>query len=69
LRASPIEWIAFDAQQSALVADLLLRTRHLGLSLGDRACLALASTLGAPALTADEAWTKLDLGVEVQLVR
>jgi ribonuclease VapC len=69
LRASPIEWVAFDADQAALVADLVPRTRHLGLSLGDRACLALASTMGAPAMTADEAWTKLDLGVEVQLLR
>jgi len=68
LQASPIEWISFDAHQAALAADLVPRTRELGLSLGDRACLALASTLGAPAMTADQAWMKLDLGVEVKLV-
>ncbi len=69
LQASPIEWVSFDAQQAALAAELLPRTRHLGLSLGDRACLALASALGAPAMTADQAWTKLDLGLEIKLVR
>lgn len=44
-------------------------TRALGLSLGDRACLALAHELGLPALTADRAWRHLDVGVEVVLVR
>lgn len=44
-------------------------TRKLGLSLGDHACLAAALTLGAPAYTADRAWTELKVGVEVRLVR
>ncbi len=69
LQASPIEWVSFDSQQAALAADMLPRTRHLRLSLGDRACLALASALGAPAMTANQAWTKLDLGLEVKVVR
>lgn len=69
LDASSIEWVAFEKHHAALAADLLPRTRLLGLSLGDRACLALASTLGAPAMTADKTWTELDLGVEVRLIR
>lgn len=40
-----------------------------GLSLGDRACLALARRLRRPAVTADRAWGKLEVGVEVVLVR
>lgn len=44
-------------------------TRKAGLSLGDRACLALARELGAPALTADGAWAKVSAGVEVRLLR
>lgn len=44
-------------------------TRARGLSLGDRACLALADATGLPALTADRAWADLDLGVEVVLIR
>ncbi|MEJ2079149.1 MAG: type II toxin-antitoxin system VapC family toxin [Acidobacteriota bacterium] len=69
LEASPVEWVTFDSHHAALAADLLPRTRHLGLSLGDRACLALASSLGVPAMTADRTWTELDVGVEVQLIR
>ena len=44
-------------------------TRHLGLGLGDRACLALAWRLGATALTADHVWAQVDLGVCVELLR
>jgi ribonuclease VapC len=40
-----------------------------GLSLGDRACLALARRLGAGVLTADPAWQGLDFGVPVVLLR
>jgi PIN domain nuclease of toxin-antitoxin system len=39
------------------------------LSLGDRACLALAQTLGATALTADLIWETFSLGVTVELIR
>ncbi len=35
----------------------------------DRACLALASTMGAAAMTADAAWRKVDVGIEVELMR
>jgi ribonuclease VapC len=41
----------------------------LPLSLGDRACLALAQTLGATALTADSIWGTFSLGVSVELIR
>jgi len=44
-------------------------TRHLGLSLGDRACLALALQEGLPVMTADRAWARLEIGVEVRLIR
>jgi ribonuclease VapC len=44
-------------------------TKSRGLSLGDRACLALGRRLGAPALTTDRAWAELEVGVVVQLIR
>jgi PIN domain nuclease of toxin-antitoxin system len=44
-------------------------TRAAGLSLGDRACLALARERRIPALTADRAWSHLQLGIEIQTVR
>jgi ribonuclease VapC len=61
--------IDFDEAQALLAAHLRPLTRHLGLSLGDRACLALAKTLGVPAVTADRAWGNLDIGVNVHLIR
>jgi PIN domain nuclease of toxin-antitoxin system len=62
---------AFDRDLALKASDLRASTRHLGLSLGDRACLALAMTKGAIALTADKAWTSLDagLGIAVEYVR
>lgn len=48
---------------------LYTSTRKYGLSLGDRSCLALASHLGLPVLTADAAWAKLKIGVKIRLLR
>jgi len=44
-------------------------TRDAGLSLGDRACLALARRLDAPALTADTDWQGVAHGVELRPIR
>jgi ribonuclease VapC len=49
----------FDRGDAILAADLRARTKHLGLSLGDRACLAAARSRDLPVLTADRAWAKL----------
>lgn len=51
------------------VARLWPATRAAGLSLGDRCCLALAARLALPAVTADAAWSGLDLGIRVVTVR
>lgn len=45
------------------------QTRHLGLSLGDRCCLALGLELGAEVYTAERKWAALDLGVKVRVIR
>jgi ribonuclease VapC len=60
-----------DATAGQAIQAGLLRasTRHRGLSLGDRFCLALARDLDLPVLTADQAWRDLDLGVEITLIR
>ena len=44
-------------------------TRGLGLSFGDRACLALAQRLGGTALTADRSWARLELDIRVEVIR
>jgi ribonuclease VapC len=61
--------IDFDAAQARMAGDLRYLTRARGLSLGDRACLALARALGVPAMTADRAWAGLKVGIEIRSVR
>lgn len=56
-----ITFVDFDLEMSATCAQLRPMTRHLGLSLGDRACLALAIREKATALTADKAWAQLEV--------
>lgn len=51
--------VDFDRNAAILAAELRTRTKQLGLSLGDRACLATAQSRGLAALTADRAWVKL----------
>ncbi len=65
----PLDVRPLTAAQAYAIGHLRPTTRNLGLSLGDRACLALAAELGLPALTADQAWAGLDIGVEVELIR
>jgi len=65
----PIKVHDFTTDLAFRAAELRGPTRHLGLSLGDRACLALGVSLGLPILTGDRAWLQLDLDVEIVLAR
>lgn len=60
-----LEFKDFDYSQAVSAA----RLEALALSLGDRACLALAQSLGVAALTADQIWQTFALGIPVQLIR
>ncbi len=69
LDALPIEWVAFSDVHAAKAGELWRSTRQAGLSLGDRACLALAIERALPVLTADRAWAGLALPIDIQLIR
>ncbi len=63
-------WIEEVTADDAIeIARLRPLTRRAGLSLGDRACLALAARLKVPVLTADLAWADKDLGLELRMIR
>jgi ribonuclease VapC len=67
---SPIrEAVAFTAEHARTAGSLITQTQALGLSLGDRACLALGLALKAPVYTADRSWKGLKLGVRIHIIR
>lgn len=67
--ALPLSVEAFTEEDAVAAGVLRPSTRQSGLSLGDRACLALGSRLGLTVLTADRAWERLDVGPPVRLAR
>jgi len=71
LLALPVTVADLDARLAIDAGAMVAQTRPLGLSLGDRACLALARREKLPALTADRIWLQAGtlIGVEVRLIR
>ena len=69
LTAFPIEVVPFDREQGLIAGCLYPACKSLGLSLGDRACLALAKSKSLPVLTADKAWLELEIDVSVNSIR
>ena len=69
LASFPIQVIPFEESLAIQTGCLYPSCEHLGLSLGDRACLALAISRKLPVLTADTVWSKLDLGIPIQVLR
>lgn len=59
----------FTVEQAEVAGELRQRTQKLGLSLGDRACLALGLETGMPVYTADRAWRRLNLGIPIEAIR
>ncbi len=64
-----ISFVPFTLVQADIAGALYPRTRNLGLSLGDRACLALGLDLRATVYTADRSWEQLKLDVEITVIR
>ncbi|MEE4273431.1 MAG: type II toxin-antitoxin system VapC family toxin [Thermoanaerobaculales bacterium] len=64
-----LDVVPFDVALAFSAGALRPATRSMGLSLGDRACLALARSRSLPALTTDRAWRDIDINVEVEVIR
>lgn len=69
VEALGVRVVAFDRAAAEATARLWPMTTAAAISLGDRACLALAKALSATAVTADPAWTEINVGASVQIVR
>jgi PIN domain nuclease of toxin-antitoxin system len=66
---SLIRVVDFTYSQSIVAGGLKNETSHLGLSLGDRACLSLGMDLKLPVYTADRIWSKVNCGAEIIVIR
>ena len=64
-----LQVVPFDEDLAERAGGLRSKTRAYGLSLGDRACLALAERARLPVLTADRVWAELDLHIGVEVLR
>ncbi|HET7371264.1 MAG TPA: type II toxin-antitoxin system VapC family toxin [Gammaproteobacteria bacterium] len=70
LRTLDLDVREFSENLAYAAGELRTSTARLGLSLGDRACLALTQHLGMPVLTADASWQQFKIeNVEVEMIR
>jgi len=69
LLQNSLEIIACSEEDAIVIAKFRPLTKSAGLSLGDRACLALGKRLNLAVLTADKVWSSLSLGITINLVR
>lgn len=63
------ETAPFDEEQARMAGGLVKVTKPFGLSLGDRACLALAMQRKATVYTTDSVWKNLSLGIQIEVIR
>ena len=68
-RGLPYRVVEYDEGLASDAGELWALTRPIGLSLSDRACLALAAREKLPAMTTDQRWTQANIGIEVKLIR
>ena len=68
LKELDVQTIDFDLEQALVCASLRVTTRQAGLSLGDRACLALAQLMKGTAVTSDSAWVDVADAADVKVL-
>ena len=61
--------VPFDRRLARLTAEMREITSFMGASFADRACLALALASGDPVLSSDQDWRKLDIGIDIRMIR
>jgi ribonuclease VapC len=67
---SPVqEAVPFTFEHARFSGDLVVQTQKLGLSLGDRACLAVAAALKCPIYTTDKIWKELKIPIKIHIIR
>lgn len=59
----------YTSEHAKIAGSLIAKTEKLGLSLGDRSCLALAIALKAPVYTTEQLWKNLKVGVPIHVIR
>jgi ribonuclease VapC len=59
----------FTSEQARAAGTMIAKTSQLGLSLGDRSCLALAIALNAEVYTTEKLWKNLKLGIPIHVIR
>ena len=64
-----LDVIDFNHEQAGACAALRPLTKSAGLSLGDRACLALTKLMQGTAVTADHAWQDVKAVVDVPIIQ
>jgi len=64
-----LERLPVTDEDAFLAGELVVHAKPLGLSLGDRLCLALGLREKARVLTADQAWLRLKVGPAVEVIR
>lgn len=69
LEALGVQFRAFDVSQARATAEIWAEVPRAGLSLGDRACLALARAVDGTAATTDRRWSAPEHGVRVRVLR
>lgn len=69
VRGVEMQIIDFRFEQAVVAASLEPHARAANLSFADRACLSLGMMRELPVLTADQAWSPLDLGIDIRLIR
>lgn len=64
-----LEVVDFDRGLAEVTGAMFPKTKPFGLSLGDRACLALAGRKGVHAMTGDRIWSELGAEFKIRLIR